>query len=480
MNFSRTSTTGPVEGHISLRKSEIRYRRLFEAAHDGVLILDCETRKITDANPFMYQLLDYPHGELLGKELWEIGLLKDEQASVAAFRELQEKGQVRYEDLPLETKAGVKREVEVVANRYDEDGTQVIQCNIRDITERKRTEAALHTSEERFRALFELGPTAIYSCDASGVVKDFNHRATVLWGRTPARGDTTERFCGSFKMFRPDGSFMPHDRCPMAEVLSGELPSAHDLEVIIERPDGSVVTASVSICPLKNEQGEITGAINAFYDITERKQDEERQRFLMNELAHRGGNLLGVIQSIVIRSLAGKRPLADERQTLSRRLLALARSQSALMTQGFRGAPVAEILRLEFEGFSDRVTAAGPDVLLNSRTAQTFALLAHELATNATKYGALSEPENGHVNIVWSVDGTGEDARFKFQWTEQDGPPVTPPTRKGFGSVVTEKVVAEDFHAKPKIRFAPEGFSYEIDAPLIAITAKSTGNLISA
>src|SRR5665213_4162384 len=142
---------------VAIRQSEIRYRRLFEAAHDGVLILDSVSREITDANPFMSRLLGYRHEELLGKELWEIGLLKDEQASEAAFRELQNSGQVRYEDLPLESKSGEQREVEIVANRYDEDGTQVVQCNVRDITERKRTEDVLRASEERYRTLFELG-----------------------------------------------------------------------------------------------------------------------------------------------------------------------------------------------------------------------------------------------------------------------------------------------------------------------------------
>src|ERR1700679_770536 len=91
---------------VAIRQSEIRYRRLFEAAHDGVLILNAVSRKITDANPFMSHLLGYRHEELLGKELWEIGLLKDEKASQAAFRELQKTGHVRYEDLPLESKWG--------------------------------------------------------------------------------------------------------------------------------------------------------------------------------------------------------------------------------------------------------------------------------------------------------------------------------------------------------------------------------------
>ena len=215
---------------FAIRQSEIRYRRLFEAAHDGVLILESVSRKITDANPFMSHLLGYRHEELLGKELWQIGLLKDEQASQAAFRELQTNGQVRYEDLPLESKLGEQREVEIVANRYDEDGTQVIQCNVRDITARKRSEAALRASEERFRTLFELGPAAVYSCDARGVIQDFNRRATELWGRTPARGDDSERFCGSIRMFRSDGSFMPHDQCPMAWVSSGRVSEINDAE----------------------------------------------------------------------------------------------------------------------------------------------------------------------------------------------------------------------------------------------------------
>jgi PAS domain S-box-containing protein len=129
------------------RASEIRYRRLFEAARDGILIIDPETRKITDANPYMTELLGYPHKELLGRELWEIGLLKDEKASRTAFRELRKNHFIRYEDLPLQNKSGEHHEVEFVSNLYEEDGKSVIQCNIRDITERKRAEVALVTAK---------------------------------------------------------------------------------------------------------------------------------------------------------------------------------------------------------------------------------------------------------------------------------------------------------------------------------------------
>jgi PAS domain S-box-containing protein len=132
----------------------------------------------------------------------------------------------------------------------------------------------LRESEERFRTLFDLIPTAAYSCDASGVILQYNRYAAELWGREPAPGDTDERFCGSHKLFRTDGTFMPHDQCPMAEVLSGKLSEARDAEVLIERPDGSRITVIVNIRPLKNRRGEVTAAINCFYDITDRKQAE--------------------------------------------------------------------------------------------------------------------------------------------------------------------------------------------------------------
>jgi PAS domain S-box-containing protein len=147
-----------------------------------------------------------------------------------------------------------------------------------DVPQPTPPDQAVRWNEERYRTLFDLGPVAVYSCDAAGVIQEFNRRAVELWGREPVVGDTDKRFCGSFKLFRPDGRYMPHDECPMAEVVAGTLSEASDAEVIIERPDGSRITVVVNIRPLTNERGAITGAINCFYDITARKQTEEALR----------------------------------------------------------------------------------------------------------------------------------------------------------------------------------------------------------
>ncbi len=124
----------------ALRVSESRYRRLFETAQDGILLINAETAQIEDVNPFLMRLLNYTHEEFLGKKLWEVGPFKDIAQSKDMFMEIQTKGYVRYDDLPLTTKSGVKIDVEFVSNSYDVEGIKVIQCNIRDISARKLAE----------------------------------------------------------------------------------------------------------------------------------------------------------------------------------------------------------------------------------------------------------------------------------------------------------------------------------------------------
>ena len=170
-----------------------------------------------------------------------------------------------------------------------------------------------------FRTLFELSPVAVYAIDATGVVKQFNRHAAQLWGRTPKLGDTDEVFCGAHRLYLPDGTFLAHRDCPMATVVHGDIAEVRDTEVVIERPDGSRISVIVNIKPLKNENGEIVGAINCFYDITERKRLElkaQKQAEALVDLHSRKDEFLAMLSHELRAPLA---PIFSAIQLLQRR-----------------------------------------------------------------------------------------------------------------------------------------------------------------
>jgi PAS domain S-box-containing protein len=172
----------------SLQGSELRYRRLFEAAQDGILILDARTGMIEDVNPYLIKMLGYSRDEFVKRKLWEVGAFRDIEASQTAFEALQENEYIRYEDLPLKGKNGQLIQVEFVSNVYMVGDEKVIQCNIRDITTRKRAEAALAGSEEKFRRLIEHLPTVVYTSavGAPGAMLFVSPQIELLLGYTPA------------------------------------------------------------------------------------------------------------------------------------------------------------------------------------------------------------------------------------------------------------------------------------------------------
>ena len=265
---SHVDITDRKVAEATLRTSENRYRRLFEAAHDGVLILDPETRKIVDANPFMTGLLGYTRGQLIGMELYEIGFLVDAQASRDMFQTLKAMRQIRYESLPLKNQGGNVREVEVVANLYAEDGQSVIQCNVRDITERKQAVGALRLSESRLRAYLTATTDAVYRMSP-----DWSEILHLSGGGFIANTE------------RPTKSWLteyihPDDQQNVWSAISQaiEAKSVFDLEHRVKRTDGNLGWTRSRAIPLLDEMGEIVEWLGAASDITEQKHAETALR----------------------------------------------------------------------------------------------------------------------------------------------------------------------------------------------------------
>jgi two-component sensor histidine kinase len=169
-----------------------------------------------------------------------------------------------------------------------------------------------------------------------------------------------------------------------------------------------------------------------------------------------------------MRTLSDQRSMAEARDILTKRLLALGHAHEALMRTDWKGASLREIITAELAPFADRVALRGPEIVIDGHIVQTFALLLHELGTNAAKHGALSHSE-GKVSIDWSVHDTGKDARFRFKWQERAGPTVTAPQRRGFGSALLTRPLPLDPDVKPHLAFEPHGFIYEFEAPLSAV-----------
>jgi two-component system cell cycle sensor histidine kinase/response regulator CckA len=281
----------------ALSASEARYRRLFETAQDGILILDAHTGLIIDVNPFLIRLLDYPREDFLGKTLWDIGPFKQIQESKAAFRELQDKEYIRYENLPLETRSGRHVNVEFVSNVYGVNGKRVIQCNIRDITARKLAEASVAAQARKLvKQAAELGRSrqsledktlmlqsvlnsmsdGLVVADQRGKVVISNPGADKLLGLLGANIDIQE-WSQHYGLYLPDTvTPFPSDQLPVTRAIQGEASTA---VMFVRNPavaEGIFVEAHAS--PLRDKHGIVNGGVVAFRDITERKRAEATLR----------------------------------------------------------------------------------------------------------------------------------------------------------------------------------------------------------
>jgi PAS domain S-box-containing protein len=266
------------------------------------------------------------------------------------------------------------------------------------------------------------------------------------------------------------------DREKMTEIEASFANSPEtDPEIHYRRKDGSEFWASVLVSPVCDEKGEIVQHFVSFVDLTKHKHDQAHCKMLIDELNHRVKNTLSTVQSIVIQAL--RTPASPEvvRESVETRLLALSRSHDLLSSEHWEGAGLHDLVdnALEpfrvVEGRAERFVVTGENVLLPPKTTLALAIALHELATNAVKYGAFSN-EAGTILIGWKVERGPEGKRLNLRWEEHDGPPVVPPTRKGFGSWVIERGLAHELEGDVELSYSADGVVCAINVPLAGVT----------
>jgi two-component sensor histidine kinase len=434
-------------------------------------------------------------------------------------------------------------------------------------------------------------PIGVYACDVDGLIMRVNREAIRLWGQAPRLQDSTQRFCGSFRLESLEGQPIPREQTPMARaVRNGEM--FDGAEALVENPDGRRWIARVNIAPLRDADGTVIGAINCFQDVSrehemrrdlerhrrtfdlamiaskmgtwrytiadnvceydrnaqrlygltdgrflhdeagvkdkfhpddlalmwervaraldpagdgrydveyrvkqldgtwrwlsawglvefeghgpsrkpvaiagasrdlsELKHAEDVRRLLIGELNHRVKNNLATVQSIAYHTLLDAKDIDAARIALDARIQSLARAHDVLTARNWSSADVVDIVDRALAPFpTAQIAVSGPSQDVSPRLALPLALALHELATNAAKYGALSRPE-GRIDLRWETDS----GLLVLAWRETGGPPVVPPSRRGFGSTLLQHSIAG---GRVHLEFAPDGFRYALTTPL--------------
>jgi PAS domain S-box-containing protein len=348
-----------------------------------------------------------------------------------------------------------------------------------NITVQKQAELAMQASEERFRTVFENAGVGLAEIGLNGRLHSVNAQMCRITGYSAE----------ALRAMQVDALSSLDDRdgdAPYVDIMRTGAIDSYSLEKRFIRADKSKIWVNVTTSCVRSADRTIKHFVVAVEDIAKRKHAEQRQRLLMRELSHRGMNLLAVVRSIAGRTITGTRTLEDARTVFIGRLQALSQTFSTLTNEAFEGAPLDAIVKRELASFAERATVDGPNVRLAPKIAQTFALIVHELATNAAKYGSLSDA-GGELHVSWSITGgsaTGNEVatapQFKFEWRESGGPPVVLPSRKGFGTTLISHVAGAELDCTPELVYSHLGLQYRLDVPLDRLGAVSVDTPVSS
>ena len=451
----------------ALRASETLKRTILESALDCIVTATADSR-VVEWNPAAERTFGFAASEALGRDLAQLIIPPE-------FRERHYKGMAHY----LATGEGpvLGRRIELEALRADGsrfpvelaitpthiEGHAYFTAYLRDISERKQAEAALRDREQRLRATYESAFAGIAEVDPDGRFLRVNEELCRLTGysREELRSLSFRDITVPEDLWR--------DREQFERQMAGDI-GAYRIEKRFIHRNGSQVWVDLSASRVDDDQGRPLYGVRVLRDITERRRAEEHRELLIHELNHRVKNTLATVQSIAAQSLRNASTAEEAREAMEARLFALAGAHDVLTRENWEGAGLREIVGQAMAPYrsarENRLHMAGSEVRLPPRMALAIAMALQELATNAVKYGALSNT-SGEIRIAWAVGEEDGERRVRLTWTESGGPPVEAPTRRGFGTRLIERSLAQDLNGRATIAFAPSGVICTAEAPLL-------------
>jgi PAS domain S-box-containing protein len=326
-----------------------------------------------------------------------------------------------------------------------------------EITERKRAEAALLASERQFHTLADAIPQLVWMADADGRIFWINGQWYEYTGVPVDAGSVHD-----WQALLSPAS-LPEVKSRWADALRDGAPL--EMELSLLGKDGRYRPFLTRVIPLRDASSTVYRWIGTHIDISEQKRREEHIRFIVDELSHRTKNLLAVVMAVANQTAHYAGDIKQYQTRLLERLRALAHCHDLLVRDSWRGASLHDLVSSQMlpfdEANSGRIDAAGPAIVPKPDAVQHLGLALHELATNASKHGALSTPDGGMIVIRWHAEEA--DDRIRFSWSERGGPAVTPPQRQGFGRVVIEQIVPRALNGSGSLDFSPTGVNWTLE-----------------
>lgn len=447
-----------------LRESEERFRLLANAT-PGILWITNGEGEVTYASDRWAEYTGRPLSEVLGYRWLNVIHPDDVEETLRIWADVRAK-EISYEtEFRYRRYDGVYRWHVVRANPYRPPGTGKITAwygSSTDIHELKIAEAALRESEQRLRATYENVAIGIVEVDVNGQFLRINEWLCAI------SGYERDELLG---MKISDITF-PDDQAHDLELfhrqMAGEI-DVYSLEKRLQHKDGHLIWVGLSASRVDDLVGRPLYGIRVLRDISARKRAEESRNLLVNELNHRVKNTLATVQSIARQTLRSARSPQQAQEDLESRLLALSRTHDVLTRENWERAGLPDIVAQAIAPYlsrgEQRFEVHGPQVILTPQQALSIAMALQELATNAVKYGSLSN-ETGTVTIEWSTTQSDKGLYLHLVWKESGGPPVQPPTHRGFGTRLIERSLARELEGQVQIDFLSTGLICTADIPL--------------